>query len=595
MTELPNPLEQALAGTDLLGGDSTAVSVKLSSVELADKTTLVLPSVGVTAVVGPNNAGKSTLLREIRNRLRSEVGTEPPWRIIQSIALEAQGAPADVVAWLTTHSRYRDLETSPGFTALGGGVALSPSWLRNQLPHVWSMGVASGRLGSQLAPFLVHYADTDTRLEQSKAAPARPDARGPAVHPIHVLQDDRTRLQLASEIAASVFGEHLWLDDYSSEPRLKVGAMSLPAPRRNEVDTAYRDALLGLPELAEQGDGMRSFFGLLLPMLAASHPLLLVDEPEAFLHPPQAGALGRRLGQLAKENGLQLILATHDRHLLTGLLESRADLTVVRVDRFRLPRGGRQIYPDALKDLWNEPALKYTNALDGLFHRLVVLVEGDRDARFYSACLDAANESGAVEILASEVLFVPCGGKGGMAKLARALRGLGVPVVASPDIDLLATEAETQLLVEALGGDWASLKHDFMTATSRILRDAAPLQVGDVRSALGDDPAQPLTKELRRTVERLLRTAGGGWAQVKAGGIAALGTGGIGAAAARLFDAMDAIGLVVVRAGELESFAPDLDVAKGANWVPAALTANAHKTPSAAAHVTRVVGVNSPR
>lgn len=141
---------------------------------------------------------------------------------------------------------------------------------------------------------------------------------------------------------------------------------------------------------------------------------MIVDEPEAFLHPPQATALGRSLGEIVIENSQQLILATHDRNLLAGLLESEVPLSVVRVDRNQSPLA-KQLTADRLKEVWKQPALRYSNVLDGLFHRLVVLVEADADGRFYSAALDILFLEGKTTVPSSDVLFVPCGGISGMA------------------------------------------------------------------------------------------------------------------------------------------------------------------------------------
>ncbi|WP_304722163.1 AAA family ATPase [Conexibacter sp. CPCC 206217] len=82
-----------------------------------------------------------------------------------------------------------------------------------------------------------------------------------------------------------------------SQLHLHLGAPDIQ-PRLDSVE--YLNALDGLPLVPDQGDGMRSFIGLLLTILSSSHPLILVDEPEAFLHPPQAvswgGSLPRRRG-----------------------------------------------------------------------------------------------------------------------------------------------------------------------------------------------------------------------------------------------------------------------------------------------------------
>jgi hypothetical protein len=362
----------------------------------------------------------------------------------------------------------------------------------------------------------------------------------------------------------------------------------MPAPVRDSDDGTYRDALLALPELAEQGDGMRSFFGQLLPLLARSYPLVLIDEPEAFLHPPQAALLGRALGDLAAENNVQLLLATHDRHLLTGLIESGVDLSVVRIDRKHKAALARQLSAANLRAVWSDPAVRYSNALDGLFHRLVVLVEGDGDARFYAASLDAAAEQGDLPFAPSDVLFVPCNGKGGMAKLARALVGLGVPVVASPDLDILQHAGELRTIIEALGGIWSDVANKHTAAVAGIAKRAAPLLISDLVQALPTDKSAPLDDEVREIVERLLRTAVGGWEAIKISGVSALGGGGAGAAGAELIEALDQRGLVAVREGELESFDHALGAGK-ARWVAAALEAGVQNRPGPIAHVRRLL------
>ena len=47
--------------------------VSISSIRIGDKD-VTLPAVGVTAIVGGNNVGKSALLREVRDRLGRGTG-----------------------------------------------------------------------------------------------------------------------------------------------------------------------------------------------------------------------------------------------------------------------------------------------------------------------------------------------------------------------------------------------------------------------------------------------------------------------------------------------------------------------------------------
>jgi len=47
---------------------------------------------------------------------------------------------------------------------------------------------------------------------------------------------------------------------------------------------------MSVPLVGDQGDGVRSFVGLLLDTMV-SMPIVLIDEPEVFLHPPHARLL----------------------------------------------------------------------------------------------------------------------------------------------------------------------------------------------------------------------------------------------------------------------------------------------------------------
>jgi hypothetical protein len=176
---------------------------------------------------------------------------------------------------------------------------------------------------------------------------------------------------------------------------------------------------------------MRSFIGVMLAVVTGSHPVMLIDEPEAFLHPPQARLLGRRLASEARD--VQVLVATHSIDFLLGLLQSEApNLTVVRLTRTGDVNAVRVLAHDQIGQLWGDPLLASSRILDGLFHRGVVLCEGDADARYYGAVLDSADAD-----RAHDLLFTHCGGKARMPMVIRALSSLDVPVAAIADFDVL--------------------------------------------------------------------------------------------------------------------------------------------------------------
>jgi hypothetical protein len=408
------------------------------------------------------------------------------------------------------------------------------------------------------------------------------------------MEDDRALLRRLSELSQEVFRYPLTLDTTSTTLLLRVGTTRIQPPRVDESQAAYRADMATLPPLAQQGDGMRSFLGLLLPLITASHPIVVVDEPEAFLHPPQAAALGRALSALVKNNRQQVILATHDRNLLMGLL----DVEGVPISIVRLHRDGNQtvpyqLNPDDVRELWTDVALRYTNVIDGLFHRLVVIAEADRDCRFYAAALDAVHEDAPLELPPSEVLFVPSNGKQGMARLVRALQVVQTPVVTSPDLDILNDQDALKTLVRELGGTWDSIAQNYKNATDPFRQPRGPVRHSDVLAAiqgvLGATPEAPYDADTRSMVLAQLRSSDSRWQSLKTAGDRAFIGGQATAAGHRLLDALDAIGIVTVRVGELERFAPTVEAGKGAAWLTAALKANAYNDEPATAHIRRLL------
>lgn len=414
----------------------------------------------------------------------------------------------------------------------------------------------------------------------------------PPAHPVHHLQDDRSLLQEISSITKRVFSTPLTLDTLARLVQLRVGEMTLQAPTVDNVSREYIDAMARLQPLDAQGDGMRSLLGQLMPIITGGYPIVVIDEPEAFLHPPQAHALGAELGRLAVTTGTQVILATHDRSLVAGLLASGASTSVVRLSR----RGedasvAAQLDPESLKALWADPVLKYTNVLDGLFHQLVVLAEAEGDCGYLAAGLDCPGRVRGIP--ANEVLFVPTGGKDGMAKVASALRAVEVPVVAAPDLDRLSDVAMLRKLVESVGSVWGdSLQAEWNRATADLRAKKEPALVSHVLDAINGvlDQArdQAYASDHREAVMAQLRVSDSPWKNVKDFGLAAF-KGEARASAERLLQSLDALGVVLVREGELERLAPEVTAAKGPGWLQAALRAGAQCNAATQAHLDRIL------
>ncbi len=87
----------------------------------------------------------------------------------------------------------------------------------------------------------------------------------------------------------------------------------------------------GATLISELSDGVQAYTGLVAAVMSLPHRILLIDEPEAFLHPPLAKRLGRDLADLATERDASLVVATHSADFLMGCLEANPNVVIVRL------------------------------------------------------------------------------------------------------------------------------------------------------------------------------------------------------------------------------------------------------------------------
>jgi ABC-type phosphate/phosphonate transport system ATPase subunit len=69
----------------------------LQSLTFSDGTTVLTSEASIVALVGPNNSGKSSTLREIQDRACS---ADKPGPVLKSATFEKRGTYADLKVWL---------------------------------------------------------------------------------------------------------------------------------------------------------------------------------------------------------------------------------------------------------------------------------------------------------------------------------------------------------------------------------------------------------------------------------------------------------------------------------------------------------------
>ena len=513
-------------------------TVRIRSLTTSGGDVLDLPMQGVTCIVGGNNVGKSTLLRDIANMIGYE-GYHAEPRALSAIELHKDSiGELQARAFLESHGvrvpRHQSAQQMY-MSQQGGGQTTVQQFL--SLYHDHGNGLSSA------SQYFVWHATAGT-LSGSATGSIGAMPGEAVAGPLARLYRDPSLEEELCRLAQASFGQPLLLDTVNLDIQLRVGDPGTePGTDYRRPRVEYANAVRDLPALSEQGDGIKSFFGLALNVIAGSAQVLLIDEPEAFLHPSQARALGRWLGEEVGGRDLQVLVATHDKDFVLGLVESaeRADLTLVRLTRDDSSAHVRTFRHDRIEATWNDAVLRYSNVLQGLFHSRVAIAEGDADCRFYGAALDQLGNDRGLRHLVDDVLFVPSGGKEGVPAIAQALVGLGVETFAIVDFDVLNNKRKLKSIVEAVGSDW----DERLQSLYRALADFVNGSDGDM------------------------------WADLKVRGLDGLPGGSPFTNARDLIDVLRDARVLVVPVGEMESFDRTFG-GHGSPWVNAMLASGRH-------------------
>jgi hypothetical protein len=532
-----------------------------------------VPPGAITVLVGPNNVGKTAILRDI-----AALTTNPPQVprqtiVLSDIVLTKAGTTDELRGWLENNGF--PLRSEEAFREPYYGSRNQSPLLKSAADGFWSD--PKRRLG-QLGEYLVATQMTEGRLGLLGGTQVPDPIDDHPKHPLQRLNADPTLMGAYVKLVNRAFGFNVSLNPYGPLD-LKIGTPAEPIAAPPDHIEYVRQSR-ALPFAAQQGDGVRSFLGLALHAIIPAQPIVLIDEPEAFLHPPQARLMGRVLANDTPAES-QIIVATHSLDILHGALDSPSrPIKIIRLTR----NGGRKLvrcvlYPDDVRDVWKDSLLRYSNLLDGLFHSGVILCEADADCRFYAASVHEVFKLSA-EL---DLLFTHVNGKARLAKAISVLRKFQVPVAAVADFDLINDATVLRRTFEAAGGSWENLRDDYKVVADSVSSTSAPATVGGVRQAAAKvltdaHESSPLTKEMMAVIASSIRPSGG-WEHIKNSGLSAVKNGKPRQAAERIVSGLASVGVFVVPVGELESWVPT-SPGKSDQWLLDVLDRSAHLDPS---------------
>lgn len=435
--------------------------VFLKNIIFNDGTQLPLNYNSVIVFTGANNSGKSQVLRDVETGL--DESNSSPTIVIKDIEYDFLGT-IDEATFLK--GRF-NVKQNGYYEMFESGLTFEKSVLRSW----WE----NRTFYNGLHLLFIKRLSTECRLTSSNAL-QRNDH--PEQNPIYKLNQNESLAQKLSDYFRQAFGYDLIVNrsDMRTIP-LHTGQ----APDKTAFTIAnqdeYYNQVTKLPKLQEQGDGMRSFASILLDTFTSEYSITLIDEPEAFLHPPQARLLGKMLANNNPDNR-QLLISTHSEEFLKGLLDANSEnVTVIRINRDSNINRMSVLQNDKIKKLWSNPILRYSNILTGLFHEKVVVCESDYDCLFYQAIIDSIYEH--KNEIAPDILFTHCGGKTRIKDVVSALKAVNVPVAAICDFDILNASQNFKPITASFGIDWGVVLY----ADMKIIYDSMNAKSSSVNNA----------------------------------------------------------------------------------------------------------------
>ncbi|WP_454643347.1 ATP-dependent nuclease [Bradyrhizobium liaoningense] len=508
-------------------------SIKLRFTETGE---IDLPARGITIFVGPNNSGKSLVLREIERAFQ-----EHPFPGGLHILADYE------VEWPSVEEVQQALDlakkSSPSPDLPSGQVIvarLNPNGGREaqQLEEAYVRHIVKGKADkhwfvTQYLRWGVIRLDGRSRFNLTNDREGGDLLRPPQNVLAHLFQDDPVRLKVRA-LVQDAFGLNFVIDP-TNLGHLRIRLSSGPPPADEQsLNAAAREFHAAAIHIKNASDGIQAFTGIVTAVLSGDFHTILIDEPEAFLHPPLAKKLGINLASIAAERGGALMASTHSSDFLMGCIQASSSVRVVRLEHSMGKSRGRIIDPEALALLFKRPLMRSANVISGLFYDGVVVAESDNDRAFYAEIYHRISET---KPQYPSILFINAQNKQTIKDMIGPLRQFGVPAAAIVDIDF----------VKDGGSTWT----DWLRAAQ--IPDALHTGYGQQRAAIND--AFKATGKNMKTD----------------GGISLLADGDH-VAANMLFDNLETFGLFPVRRGELENWLPELGVVgKKTDWTVAML------------------------
>ncbi|WP_270207914.1 ATP-dependent nuclease [Streptococcus anginosus] len=385
----------------------------------------------IVLLVGPNNVGKSRTLKDLREDLND---TSKIKVLVKEVTYETTGFSEEQLRDYFERNYVKDSHGSYDVM------------IEENVYHSFNDFNFTNILDEkQFYKALFSFLSTENRLGLTRPIKFNSIVDNQNLNIMRKLDIDSESISKLNQALDSGFQKSVEVhEDYLDGNMTKKYKIGESIEICNVIKSNKRDNLNKLKQfedLHNQGDGIRNAVAVLASIIVNEHSLFLIDEPETFLHPPQARVLGKNIVRLSE--GKQLFISTHNIDFIRGVLEEASSrVKIIKIDRYDNNNTFNLVNNDSISNISSDKNLKYTNILNGLFYNQVVLCENESDCKFYSAILEYEDLT-----TYQNTLFCAVGGKEQFKKIVPLLKELNIEYKIIADTDLISnTDSLKQLL-----------------------------------------------------------------------------------------------------------------------------------------------------
>ena len=376
------------------------------------------------------------------------------------------------------------------------------------------------------------FLDGKTRISLVKEQAAGDLQQAPQ-NTLQTLFSDNAKRESVRDVLYDAFREHFVIDP-TKIGRLRIRMASSPPPNE-ETERGIHEASVAFHARAapieERSDGVKAFTGIMSAIMGGDPSLILIDEPEAFLHPSLSFKLGKQIALQTRGTSKSVFASTHSESFLRGCIQSGARVNIVRLTYREGKATARLLEHGHLVKLMRNPILRSARPIQGLFSESVVVCEADTDRAFYEEInerLSLISDHRSIP----NCLFINAHNKSTIPTIIGPLREMGIPAAGIVDLDVLKKREDWGKYLKAAG--------------------------------IPDIQHHGLSNQRHQVVEQLDK-ADDNWK--RKGGIDVLDGGNLDGAK-NVMEAMAAYGVFIVPGGEVESWLKQLRAkGKGPAWL----------------------------